>query len=155
VAWSAKGRIWAMRSNRRRTVWGATTSIPVAPHAESVYKLAVSAQAGVLDVLGGFSPSSSGGVQTWHSQIEPGLTVSARASTVRLHNGRAGLEIEATVFDAGSPVAHATVSVAGVQAHTGADGTASFTLASFKPGATVHVAAEHTGYVPATTNVRG
>jgi hypothetical protein len=64
VAWSAKGRIWARRSNCARTVWGATTSIRVKPHTESVYKLALSAQKGVLDLLGAFSPSSTGDVQT-------------------------------------------------------------------------------------------
>jgi hypothetical protein len=49
VAWSAKGRIWARRSNRAHTVWGATTSIPVKSHTDTVYKLALSAQKGVLD----------------------------------------------------------------------------------------------------------
>ena len=154
VAWSAKGRIWARRSNEQRTAWGATTSIPVAPHTDTVYKLAVSAQAGVLDAFGAFSPSSTGDVQTWHSQIEPGLSVVAHATTVRLRHGRHQLGIKATVTDAGSPLANASVDVAGTRAQTHADGTALLRLRTFKPGATIHIRAEHTGYVPATTNVR-
>src|ERR1700751_3864963 len=51
VAWAAQGRIWARRSNPARTVWGATTSMPDRPHTDTVYKLATSAQARVLDVL--------------------------------------------------------------------------------------------------------
>jgi hypothetical protein len=104
VAWSAKGRIWARRSNRARTIWGATTSIPVKSHTDTVYKLALSAQNGVLDLLAAFPPSSTGDVQTWHSQIDPGLKVVTHPSTVRVPKGH-GFKLKITVSDAGSAVA--------------------------------------------------
>jgi hypothetical protein len=153
VAWSAKGRIWARRSNRAHTVWGATTSIPVKSHTDTVYKLALSAQAGVLDLLGGFSPSSIGDVQTWHSQIDPGLTVIAHPSAVRVRKGH-GFKLKIAVSDAGTAVAHATVTVAGHHARTGAHGTASVTVGPFKRRATIHVTAGKTGYAPGAATVR-
>lgn len=153
VAWSAKGRIWARRSNRQRTAWGATTSIPVAPHTDTVYKLAVNAQAGVLDILAAFSPSPAGDVQTWHSQIEPGLTVLAKPSKVRVGKGRR-FKLKIAVSDAGIRVAHATVSVGGHRLHTGAGGTVAVKLGPFNRPSTIHVTARHTGYTPAATTVR-
>jgi hypothetical protein len=153
VAWSAKGRIWARRSNRARTIWGATTSIPVKSHTDTVYKLALSAQNGVLDLLAAFSPSSTGDVQTWHSQIDPGLKVVTHPSTVRVPKGH-GFKLKITVSDAGSAVAHATLTAAGHHVHTGAHGTASITLGPFKRPTSLHVTAVKTGYAPGTATVR-
>jgi hypothetical protein len=153
VAWSAKGRIWARRSNRARTIWGATNSIAVKSHTATVYKLAISAQKDILDLLGGFSPSSTGDVQTWHSQIDPGLTVVVRPATVRVHKGQ-GVKLKIAVSDAGGAVADATVTVAGRHAHTGARGTASITLGPLERRATIHVTAHHAGYAPGAAAVR-
>lgn len=153
VAWSANGRIWADRSNRARTRWGAVTSIPVKRGTQTVYNLAMSAQAGVLDLLAAFSPSSTGGVQTWHSQIDPGLTVAARPSRPAVHPG-ASVSLRVTVSDAGSAVPGATVTVAGRRGHTGARGTFTITLGPFARAATLHIAAAKRGYASATAAVR-
>ena len=153
VAWSANGRIWARRSNRGRSVWGATTSIPVRPGTDTVYKLAASAQADVLDVMGGFSPSSAGGVQTWHSQIAPGLTVTARPATPQVRSGHA-FTLKVTVSDAGAAVSHAAVTVAGHHLHTGSHGTASVTLGPFKRRTTLRVGVGKSGYAPGAVTVR-
>ena len=153
VAWSGSGRIWAARSNRARTRWGAVTSIPVRGGTQTVYNLATSAQAGTLDLLAAFSPSSTGGVQTWHSQIDPGLTLTAHPSrlAVRL-GGRVTLRV--TVSDAGSPVSGARVTVAGHRGHTGARGTLTITLGPFARATTLHIGASKGGFASTTAAVR-
>jgi hypothetical protein len=153
VAWAAKGRIWARRSNPTRTVWGATTSIPVRSHTDTVYKTALSAQANVLDVLAAFSPSSTGGVQTWHSQIDPGLTVTAHPATTRIRSGHT-FKLTVAVSDAGSAVKGAAVTVAGHHLHTGAKGTATVTLGPITHKATLRVIAAKTGYAAGTATAR-
>ncbi|MGZ4293185.1 MAG: hypothetical protein ACXVRM_02995 [Solirubrobacteraceae bacterium] len=153
VAWAAKGRIFARRSDRTRTVWGATTSIPVRAHTDTVYKLALSAQAGVLDVLAAFSPSATGGVQTWHSEMDPGLTVTTRPAQTRVRSGHV-FTLKVAVSDAGDAVAHALVTVAGHHVQTGAHGTVSVTLGPFTRRTTLHVTAARSGYAPGTATVR-
>ena len=153
VAWASDGRIWARRSNRARTVWGAATSIPGRAHTQTVYKLATSAQPGVLDVLAAFSPSATGGVQTWHSQIDPGLTVAATPAHPHVHP-RHHATFKITVSDAGSAVSHAAVTVAGHHVHTGSHGTVTVTLGPFSHTSTLHVAAQKAGYAPGATTVR-
>lgn len=153
AAWSAGGRIWARRSNRARTTWGAVTSIPIRSHTETVYTLAVSAQTGVLDLLAGFSPSSTGGVQTWHSQIDPGLTVTVHPARLRVRRGQHAT-LKVTVSDAGSAVPQATVTVAGHHGHTTANGTATIPVGPFSGGTTLHLAVTKTGYAPASAGIR-
>jgi hypothetical protein len=152
VAWSANGRIWDRRTNPGRTRWGAVTSIPVRRATDTVYSLAISAQTRALDVLGAFSPSSTGGVQTWHSQIEPGLTVTAHPSQPRIHVGRK-VTLRIIVADAGSAVSRATVTVAGRRVQTGRRGTAAVTLGPLSRGATVHVTVTKNGYAPTSAVV--
>ncbi|MBV9604607.1 MAG: hypothetical protein JO027_05860, partial [Solirubrobacterales bacterium] len=153
VAWSANGRIWAARSNRARTRWGAVTSIRVEPGTQTVYNLATSAQTGVLDLLAAFSPSSTGGVQTWHSQIDPGLTITTRPSRPAVHPG-AGVTLRVQVSDAGSPVSGAAVSGAGHRGRTGARGTLTITLGPFAHPTTLRISATKRGYASATAAVR-
>jgi hypothetical protein len=153
VAWSGNGRIWAARSNRARTRWGAVTSIPIRRGTQTVYNLATSAQTSRLDLLAAFSPSSTGGVQTWHSQIDPGLTVTARPSRPAVRPG-GSVTLSVTVSDAGSGVSGATVTVAGHRGHTGARGTLSVKLGPFARATTLHVAAAKRGYASATAAVR-
>jgi hypothetical protein len=153
VAWAAKGRIWARRSNRARTTWGATTSIPDRAHTDTVYKIALSAQANVLDVLAAFSPSSTGGVQTWHSQIDPGLTVTAHPARPQSNSGHT-FKLTVAVSDAGSAVKGASVTVAGHHLHTGAKGTATVVVGPFTHRATLRVTAAKKGFAAGSTAVR-
>jgi hypothetical protein len=153
VAWSANGRISAARSNRARTRWGAVTSIPVKRGTQTMYNLATSAETGVLDLLAAFSPSSTGGVQTWHSQIDPGLTITARPRGPKVHLG-ASVTVTVTVSDAGSAVPGATVTVGGHRGHTSARGTLTIKLGPFTRATTLHVAAAKQGYASATAAVR-
>jgi hypothetical protein len=153
VAWSGNGRIWADRSNRARTRWGAVTSIPVRRGTQTVYNLATNAQTGVLDLLAAVSPSSTGGVQTWHSQIDPGLTVTVRPRGAAVHSG-GNVILRVTVSDAGEGVSGATVTVAGHRGHTSARGTLTIKLGPFTRARTLHVAAAKRGYTSATAVVR-
>ncbi|WP_028067359.1 hypothetical protein [Solirubrobacter soli] len=140
VTWTARGRVFARRSDRTDTRWGATTSIPVLPGTATVYKLAANAQAGVLDVLAGFEPTGGRGVQTFYSRLRPGLSLAAR---------RAHGKVELTVTDAGDPVAGARVTLAGRHGVTDAAGTATITTRH-----SGRASATKAGYVRATSRVR-
>jgi hypothetical protein len=128
------------------------TSIPVKRGTQTVYNLATSAQTGVLDLLAACSPSSTGAVQTWHSQIDPGLTITARPSRPAVHPG-GSVTLRVTVSDAGGAVSGATVTVAGHRGHTSARGTVTITLGPLAHATTLHIAAAERGYASATTAV--
>jgi hypothetical protein len=152
VAWTSKNRIYARRSNPAVTTWGATTSIAARKGTGTVYKVALDAQAGALDVFGAFEPTGGSTVQTWHSQMQPGLTLTASPS--KLKAGGSPHKVTLRVTDAGSPVKGATVKVGGKTAKTGAGGSASFTLGPFRQAQLLRARATKAGYVAASASVR-
>jgi hypothetical protein len=152
VAWTSKNRIYARRSNPAVTKWGATTSIPARKGTGTVFKVALDAQAGALDVFGAFEPTGGSTVQTWHSQMQPGLTLTASPS--KLKAGGSAHKVTLKVTDAGSPVKGATVKLAGKSAKTGAGGSASITLGPFRQAQLLRARATKAGYVAATMSVR-
>jgi hypothetical protein len=144
VAWSASGRIWARRSNPTVTKWGAVTSIPVRKGTGTVYKVALNASTGPLDVFGAFAPQSGSGVQTWHSQILPALTLTVSPKKLSVAKGKQ-IAAKLTVSDAGAPVKGARVRLGKGSVNTNAKGvvklklgplgrTTSFTLRVTKSG---------------------
>jgi hypothetical protein len=151
VAWTSKDRIYARRSNATVTAWGATTSIPAQKGTGTVFKVALDAQAGVLDVFGAFAPTAGSTVQTWHSQMQPGLTLTASPS--KLKAGGSAHKVTLKVTDAGSPVKGATVKLAGKSGTTGAAGTASFSLGPLRGAQLLRARGTRAGYVAATTSV--
>jgi hypothetical protein len=153
VAWSASGRIWARRSNRAATKWGAVTSIRVRHGTGTVYKVALDATTGLVDVFGAFAPQSGSGVQTWHSQMLPGLTLSISPAQLELHAGKAG-SVKATVTDAGAPVKGASVALAGHTAKTNANGVAKLKVGPSTHALTLTAGASKAGYVGASVRVR-
>ena len=153
VAWSAGDRIWARRSNRDATVFGAVTSTPVVRGTETIYKLAVNAQSGLLDLLGSFDPSRGDGVRTWHTQLRAGLTVSARPARVAA-GARSPRQVKVRVTDAGDPVAGATVKLAGQVGVTGRGGTATLSVPAGTRPRTLTARAIRQGYVDGTATVR-
>jgi hypothetical protein len=153
VAWSASGRIWARRSNPAVTKWGAVSSIPVRRGTGTVYKLALNASTGPLDVFGGFAPPSGSGVQTWHSQILPGLTLTVSPTKPSLAKGKHGT-ITATVTDAGTAVQGAKVLLGNSGATTNKNGKAKLKVGPITSTASFTVRATKPGYAATSVRVR-
>ncbi len=153
VVWSGGTRIYARRSNAKLSSWGAVVSAPARTGTGSIYKLAANAQAGVLDVLGAFAPNGGSGVQTWATQLQPGLTLTT--APAKLAVGGAGKRtITLKVTDAGAPVAGAKVTLAGRSAKTGRAGTALLAVGPFAHRERLTARATHAGYVAASATLR-
>ncbi|MDA0159079.1 FAM171 family protein [Solirubrobacter ginsenosidimutans] len=144
VTWAAGKHVYARRSNLTATKWGATTQVAVRAGTGTVYKLAADAQSQVLDVLAGFEPTGANGVQTWHDQLRPGLTLEVSAGPIHNHFRTVKLR----VTDAGDPVAGAHVTVGGQHATTGTSGRATITVPA---GHSLAATATKAGYVRATS----
>lgn len=152
VVWSGGTRVYARRSNATLSSWGAVVSVPARKGTGSIYKLAANAQAGALDVLGAFEGAVPG-VQTWATQLQPGLTLTT--APAKLAAGGSGKQaVTLKVTDAGVPVAGAKVSLAGRSARTGRGGTALLTVGPFARRTRLTAHATHAGYASATATVR-
>lgn len=147
--WSADDDIYARRSNSSLTAWGAVTSIPVPRGTTTIYKLAGNAQNNVLDLLAAFAGSASG-VQTWHSQIEPGLTLTAAPAALRMTSTSS---VTLTVTDAGQRIRGARVRFGTHSATTSRSGTVSFTVGPFSRPMQISATAAKTGYIDARASV--
>jgi hypothetical protein len=150
--WSGGGRIWARRSNRAATAWGAITSTPVRRGTDTVYKLAGNAQSGLLDVFGAFAGTAPG-VQTWHTQLRAGLSLTAAPARATA-GARRAQPITFGVTDAGEPVAGAKVTLGGASATTGARGTVTLAIPAGARRGPRTARATRAGYVDATAVVR-
>jgi hypothetical protein len=147
--WSANDRIYARRSSPSLASWGAVTSIPVRRGTTTTFKLAGNAQESTLDVLAAFAGSASG-VQTWHSQIQPGLTLTTAPAALRMTSTRS---VTLKVTDAGQPIRGASVRFGTHSATTSRSGTVRFTVGPFPRPTQIFATAAKTGYVDARTSV--
>jgi hypothetical protein len=152
VAWRQSGaagtRVFARRSNRAGTTFGAVVSAPPPPGAAQLDVIDLAPQAGLTDVLARYSTVSS--VDLWHSQLLPGLSM----STTRRRALERGEKQTVTfiVHDAGDPVGGARVSAAGKSATTNAAGRARLTITP--AGRRVAVRATRAGWVAATLTLQ-
>jgi hypothetical protein len=143
VFWKKSSTVFARRSNRAATKFGATRAIK-APGgaATTIFNLAGEGSRGPLDLLVLANPSS-GPTANYHQRILPGLTLTAKHK----QNGKIAFK----VTDAGEPVAGAKVKVKGDGSKkTGKNGAVAFSLSEGKHRAT----ASKTGYAPATARAR-
>jgi hypothetical protein len=143
VFWKKSGTVFARRSNKAATRFGATRRIR-APggNATTIYNLAGEGSRGPLDLLALLDPPS-GSIANFHQRILPGLTLRAK----RKANGKTAFR----VTDAGQPVAGAKVKVKGDGSKTtGKSGTVLFSLSQGRHKAK----ASKKGYAPARTTVR-
>jgi hypothetical protein len=137
IAAAADGRLWgiwatqgskpavfARRSNLAATKWGPRVSAGAPKGATSVYKIDGDAQVGTLDLLGLFG--TSGSTATRHSQVLPGLKLSASPSKVK----HAGTEVTFTVTDP-DPVPGAKVKAAGDSGTTDSKGRVKLDVGPF------------------------
>jgi hypothetical protein len=153
AVWSGGTRIYARRSSLDANSWGPLVSVRVRRGTDTVFKLAANAQSGVVDVLAAFSPSSTGDVQTWHTQLLPGLRLTAAPMRLAL-GGRGTQAITLKVTDAGAPVAGAKVKLAGKSATTGRAGTVTLAVGPFKKRATLVARASKDGFVVGRVKVK-
>ncbi len=138
VFWKKSGTVFARRSNKAATKFGATRKIK-APggNATTIFGLTGEGSRGPLDLLALLDPPS-GGVANFHQRILPGLTLKAKQKA----NGKTAFK----VTDAGQPVAGAKVKVKGDGSKTtGKSGTVLFSLSPGKHKAK----ASKKGYAPA------
>jgi hypothetical protein len=143
VFWKKSGTVFARRSNKAATKFGATRSIK-APGggAATIYNLAGEGSRGPLDLLALADPTS-GPRANYHQRILPGLTLKA----IHKKNGKTAFK----VTDAGEPVASAKVKVKGDGSKkTGKSGAVTFSLPKGKHRAS----ASKKGYAPAKTTAR-
>lgn len=153
AVWSGGTRIYARRSNVDATSWGPLVSVAVRRGTDTVFKLAANAQSGMVDVLAAFSPSSTGDVQTWHTQLLPGLKLTAAPTRLAL-GGRGTQAVTLKVTDAGVPVAGAKVTLAGKSATTGRAGTVTLAVGPFKKRANLVARVKKDDFVAGRTVVR-
>jgi hypothetical protein len=150
VFWHRDGRLYARRSNKAATKWGATRAVAPAKGTQTIYRVAGEGSAGPLDIFGLFARGGSD-LGYWQTRVLPVLTLtSAKGKTITLKKGKK-TQVTFKVTDVGDPVAGAVVSVAGGGSKTtGGDGKATFSL---PPGA--HPAhARKAGYVSAKAGLK-
>jgi hypothetical protein len=143
VFWKKAGTVFARRSNRAATKFGATRRIRVpGGNTTTIFSLAGEATRGPLDLLALVDPPT-GGIANFHQRILPGLTLKPALK----RNGKATFK----VTDAGEPIAGAKVKVSGEGTKTtGAKGTVRFTLPEGRHTAT----ATKNGYAAGKATVR-
>jgi hypothetical protein len=154
VAWSAQvgsvRRIVARRSNPGATKWGQPVTVKPPPKTSSFWELYGEGNPdGVLDVLA--LVTTPAGIATWHSQVKPGLTLTA--SPVKIKRTKK-TTVQFTVTDAGAAVKGAKVKCAGKSGKTDSAGTVKLKLGKFsKPGLRTAIATRE-GYALAKSGVK-
>jgi hypothetical protein len=116
VGWVQDGKVMLRRSNAGASVFGATVALN-GPRDGSIYGLDLNAQDDRVDVVARVQ-HDNGSVGLERAQSYPGLTLTATS----------GRRPSFRVLDAGDPVEHATVTVAGRSGKTGHDGRVTLTV---------------------------
>jgi hypothetical protein len=121
----ADPRVYARRSNKDATAWGATVAAGRPKGSASAYDVDASPIGGfALDVFGSFALGSGTPLATYTSRILPGLTLLSKGTPRRGKDTK----VEFTVLDAGDPVKGATVKADGDSGATSANGRVTLTV---------------------------
>ena len=150
VMWERNRRVYATRSNRDATRFGAVVEVaPPAGKAESgIYKVKGEGSVWPLDLL--VACQSVNELATYHTQALPGLSLTASPKSVAAAQGGT---ITFQVSDAGDPVADATISIAGKSLTTDAEGHASYDLPKGAKAGAITATASKAEYTPASARV--
>lgn len=140
-------RIYARRSNPAVTRWGEVVSIRPPAGTTQVWKMAGNASATRLDVV--VTSENANGIAGWHSQIRPGLSLSA---SPQRFTGRETVRF--TVRDAGVPVRDALVRAGGKSERTNSNGVAEFALGPYDSDRRVVATASKAGFVADSLTLR-
>jgi hypothetical protein len=138
VFWERQDRIYATRSNKAATVFGATVDVAPPKGSSDVTNVAGEGSRGPLDVL---ALVNAGGYSNWHQRLLPGLTLKAKPQQGA---------VRFTVRDAGDAVGGVRVKVGGKSAKTAVDGTVTIAL---KAGG-YRAKASKKGYTATSTRTR-
>jgi hypothetical protein len=145
---SATPQIFARRSNKSATKFGPAVKIAPPKGQQSAYKIAGNAQSGALDVVALFG-SAAGTQAQWHTQILPGLALTASPSKIKRGKATA---VKFTASDP-DPVKGVTVNAAGKSATTDTKGHATIKLGPTK-AKSITASAKKAGYTGATIKLR-
>jgi hypothetical protein len=129
VAWEDDGggdpHVYARRSNRAGTAWGATVNVGRPKGAAGAYHVDASAIGSSLDVLTSFVLGTGSPLATYHRRVRPGLTLKAKPGAVR--RGK-DVTVRFRVLDAGDPVKGAKVRAGGDSGKTNGKGRVTLTV---------------------------
>jgi hypothetical protein len=124
---SSSPQVFARRSNKSATKFGPAVKLKPPAGQQSAYKIDGNAQSGALDLVvlfGGSSPQQA----QWHTQVLPGLAVTAKPAKI---NGDKSTAVRFTVSDPDA-VKGAKVSAGGKSATTDGSGRATIKLGPTK-----------------------
>jgi hypothetical protein len=127
VVWEDDGgpAVYARRSDRTGTDWGATVRVGRPKHGVSAYTVDASPVGkSALDVFGSFALNSGTPLATYTRRILPGLTLLAAGAARRGEDAK----VTFTVRDAGDPVKGAKVSAGGDAGRTDRRGKVTLTV---------------------------
>ncbi len=99
-----------------------------------------------------FAPHTGSGVQTWHSQMLAGLTLTASPARLKLGKGKHGA-VKLTVTDAGAPVQGAHLTLNGHTTNANKSGSVDVKAGPITHAASLTPSASKSGYVPASVQV--
>jgi hypothetical protein len=136
--------VYARRSNREGTRWGAVVGAGRPKGAAGAYHVDASAIGSSLDLLTSFVLGSGSPLATFHRRIKPGLSVKATPGSVR--RGK-DAKVRFTVRDAGDPVRGAKVKAGGDSGRTNAKGKVTLTVHAGRKLKARVTAPGHTGAV--------
>ncbi len=150
VMWERNRRLYATRSNRDVTRFGAVVeAAPPAGKAESgIYKVKGEGSVWPLDLFVACQASSE--LATYHTQVFPGLSITASPTTVTAAQGGA---VTFLVTDAGDLVPGATISVAGKTLTSDAHGRATYAVAKGGRPGSLSVTAAKSDYTSGSLRV--
>lgn len=154
IFWSARSSsgtplVYARRSDAHAANWGATVVVKPPAGASTSWNLVGSGQAGLLDLVGSFSVGSGNAIASWHTQVLPGLSLSANPSRLHRLAGQAQ-KVTFYVSDAGAAVGGARVQVGGAHGTTSGRGKVALELGPFSRRGQLIVTGSAPGYVGAS-----
>lgn len=154
IFWSARSSsgtpvVYARRSDPHAANWGAIVVVKPPSGASTSWNLVGNGQAGPLDLVGSFSVGTGNTIAGWHTQVLPGLSLSAIPS--RLHtNTASAAKVTFLVSDAGAPVSGARVQVGRAHGTSNGKGKVTMSLGPFGRRAHLTASVSAPGYAGAS-----
>ena len=144
---SSSPQVFAIRSNKSATKFGPAVKLSPPKGQQSAFKIDGNAQAGALDLVVLFGSVSA--QAQWHTQILPGLALTASPSKIK---GSTSTAVKFTVSDP-DPVKGAKVSAGGKSATTDSGGHATIDLGPTK-AKSMKATAKKAGYTSGSVKVK-
>jgi hypothetical protein len=145
---SSSPQVFARRSNKSATKFGPAVKLSPPKGQQSGFKIDGNAQSGPLDLVVLFGDASGKQAQ-WHTQVNPGLALSASPTKIK---GSGTTAVKFTVTDPDA-VKGATVSAAGKSATTDSKGHATIKLGPTK-AKSIAASAKKAGYTTGTKKLK-